>query len=994
MQTAEFLRKILPSQGVYYVCLMRQGRYGMAHKPFHDVEAMAEFITEINERDPEKIIYHANASFKHEFIQGGLQEKDKKYYRVVANRNFARAFWLDIDTGPDRIYDDKGARKGYATKKEGLAALLEFCKAVQLPVPMLVDSGNGLHCYWVMDRDLVPSEWIETAAMLAACLAHLSIYVDTSATEDFVRILRPVGTMNRKPNKPEREVVLKRDAAPMSFELFHDILQEFISQNDVHIIPKDTYDNDLNSDLTAHAGPHIPSWGADIADKCGQLDEMRSTEGDVSYEHWRAVGGLLKHCEDGTEVAIQWTAKRHLNHSKTDIEHEMQTWNAGPTRCSHFQKHNPSGCAKCPHAGKITSPIVLGYRELQTEEVEEVTVKDGEEIVTVVPELPRGYSFTNNLMCKSIEVEDRIEVVPFSSTLFYARTRVKKEDGKYAVSIRSHMPREGVKDFEIDQSAVASQTDLLKVMAGNQIHTTHHKSAGTYMTAYLKDWLDKLKHTTDEQRTYQHFGWHENNTHFLIGDRMYCPDGEVKEVLLGQMAKFKLSVFPPPKGDLQAWTHAISSMYNKPNEQHRQYAIASSFGCALTQFVSVQVYRGLLFAITGGKTSKGKTTLSYAALSVWGNPEKMYFGSEQGATTNARYANMGVYHNIPMLFDEFTHITADEFSKLCYTVSSGEEKHRLVSGKGSGVGFAETFSWRFSPFITANKDLHSLLSTRGGSSEAEAVRMIQIHIDEHEMAAEDQIQFNRYANIAEENAGVAGDAFIRYVVANRQEVERMMIKWMRRINDDVPEAKYRFYRGHAECSMAALEICVKLGILSFDVEAVYEYVVRLFTRLAHDVEEQNSMTNEDAISSMISALSPGIAVTDFYRDLRTGPPDDVRIHGRWNGRVIRGAKGNKEPLEGRLYLSARAVKDWCAANRITYREIIQEAKALGLWVELTSPKFVLGRGTSHTSGQEPCICLNYFKLESMYGGSILQDATPSRSSTRSSEDVEHQSTGA
>jgi hypothetical protein len=971
METVAFLQKILPSSGVYYLCVASREKRGMAHRPFHSVADMASYIEKIKDTD-HLTIYHACASYKEEFIEiNGV-----KQYRKAPNRYLARSFWLDIDCGEDRMCNDKGERKGYAVKKDASTDIQRFCRSLHLPIPMIVDSGHGLHCYWVMDRDILPSEWIPVADLLASCLAHLKIYVDTSATRDFVRVLRPVGTTNRKPNKPDAAVKLRHDAKPVPFDYFKEALEDFVTENEVQVLSKPRWDPELNSDLTAHSHPHIPSWAETAADHCAQLDAIRSTQGDVSYEHWRAGAGILKHCEDGPEVAIRWTEMRHLRHNKTNIEHEMQTWNAGPTTCAHFATHNPEGCESCPHNGSVKSPIQLGRREMTFERTIEETLKDGEVITTVIPEFPRGYSFTNDMMCRSVEIEDRIEVVPFSTTLFYARTRIRKEDGKYALSIRAHMPREGVKDFEIDQATLASPTDLQKALAANQIVTTHHRAAGTFMTAYLKDWLEKLKQESDEQRTYSNFGWHENHTSFLVGERLYSADGSVQEVILGNLARSKAAAFPEQLNDLNVWVSAIDEMYNKKGEEHRQYAIASSFGCALTPLSAEENYNGVLFAITGGKTSRGKTTVARSALSVWGDPEKMFFGTENGSTSNALYANLGVYQNLPVLLDEFTHISAEDFSKLCYTVSSGIEKSRMVSGRSVGVTFADTASWRTAPFITANKDLHALLSTRGGSTEAEAVRMIQIHIDEHQMSDDDKLRWQQLTQLVRDNYGTAGDAFAKYIVSHRSEVERTMMKWVRRVADDVPDLKFRFYRGHAECSMAALEICVNLGILKFDVERVYRYVIGLFSRLALDVRDQNTETPEESISQMISDLSSGIAVTQYYRDLRGSNAEADRVHftGEWHGRAVTGVKGGGDPLAGRLFLSMRSVKMWCAQNRVGFDELVAEMKVLKLWVPMADSRFVLGRGTNKPSGQCRCICIDFFRFENLYGNGLqIQD---------------------
>jgi hypothetical protein len=967
MNTVDFLQKILPEQGLYYIFLLRKNSRSGTHIPCHSAQELVNAIEFAKVNHSDRVIYHANSSFKQEFIAGGLTDRKTKYYRIPANLSMIRSFWLDIDTGIGRTHNSQGVRCGYETKNEAKNALVSFCREIGLPLPMLVDSGHGLHCYWVMDRDMLPSEWLEISSQLAAVLRHTSTYVDTSCTIDSVRVLRPVGTVNSKPGKPDMTVRLVKDAAPMSVEVFRETIETYVADNEVTVIKKEIYKPPINDDLSS-GGVKIPSWAETIANKCSQVDVMRATQGDVSYEHWRAVGGLLKHCEDGTELAPQWTLNRYKNHTKTDIDHEMNSWNAGPPRCSTFETHNADGCNNCPFKGEIKSPIVLGYRELESKDVEQTTTKDGEEIVLTVPELPRGYSYINNLLCRSTEIEDRIEVVPFCNTLFYPKMRVQLDDLAWGLLICAHFPREGIKEFKVPIASI-SPSDLQKALGANQIVTTHHKKAGEAMSAYLKDWLDKLKHTTDEKQLAQSFGWDDTLDTFIIGNRLYCPDGRVDTAMLADKPKGKLIAFPKMRGSVEKWSTVIDDMYGGLGNEYRQYPIIASFGSALTPLSSEENYNGLLFAITGVATAQGKTTVVRTALTVWGDPDNLMSGPE-GSTTNAMYASFGVYKNIPVLIDEATNMDNAALSALCYTVSSGAEKHRMVGGK-SGVSFAHIARWKSSPYITANRDLHVHLSTRGSSTEAEAVRMIQIHMDEEKAIAGGSVDWQAYMVEVRKHQGTAGDKFMQYVVANQTEVREIMYKWMMRLMKDVPSVKFRFYRGHAECSMAALEICNKLGILAFDAEAVYAYIIKLFQRLAKDVMESNTETPEDAISKMITALSDSIAVTQYYHATRDGyQPEIVYVRGELAGRLVLGTKNNSEALAGTLYMSKRAVRMWCAQNRVSYMKLEEELDRLGIKVYLANERFMLGRGTNRPTGQEPCIALNVSALERMYGNGL------------------------
>jgi len=89
--------------------------------------------------------------------------------RTAANAKYFKTLWLDIDCGEKKFAEGKG----YRTKGDATQALKEFCKAHSLKAPTIVDSGNGLHCYWVFDSTLSYNEWRPLAdALKKLCLKH------------------------------------------------------------------------------------------------------------------------------------------------------------------------------------------------------------------------------------------------------------------------------------------------------------------------------------------------------------------------------------------------------------------------------------------------------------------------------------------------------------------------------------------------------------------------------------------------------------------------------------------------------------------------------------------------------------------------------------------------------------------------------------------------------------------------------------------------------
>ncbi len=123
----------------------------------------------------------------------------------------ANAFWLDLDCGEAKA--DSG--KGYSHIAAAHVAVTAFLESTKLPVPThVVNSGGGLHVYWVFDKPLQRDEWQVTAGKLKALTHALGLLADDSRTSDIASVLRVPGTLNFKYDPP-RPVALLQKSAPV-----------------------------------------------------------------------------------------------------------------------------------------------------------------------------------------------------------------------------------------------------------------------------------------------------------------------------------------------------------------------------------------------------------------------------------------------------------------------------------------------------------------------------------------------------------------------------------------------------------------------------------------------------------------------------------------------------------------------------------------------------------------------------------------------------------
>lgn len=981
MDTLEFFRAILPDEGVYFLALIDKNTGRVAHKSFATLEELTSGVAEFDKREDINV-YHACASYKEPYIE----VDGKKQYRKDNNWHKAKAFWIDLDCGQEKF--DKG--EGYLTKRLAAEAIDEFCVEHDFPKPMYVDSGNGVHCYWPLTTAIGPKSWRKIAEAFKAALAADGVLADPACTADFSRILRPVGAHNRK-GEP-KPVIGKGLVAPISPQEFGEKLAAIVSKLDIEVPKEKAPVEDINDDLTAHKETvNVPSSAVLAADHCLQMQKMRDTKGDVNYGTWFNTIGVIKSCIEGRDLAREWSENRAATgHNQVDWDIKYDTWSKGPTTCARFERDNPGVCEGCIHRGKVTSPIILGRIVPEPEAQNIEAIVDGEAVTVEVPPLPKGYKYENGQMARLMQDKDGImHALVFCNDLFYPMNRIRKENGEFALSMRRHLPNGRTDDFQLDTVAVASPQDLVRGLCKYEVAPSNHKDANMHLTAYMRDSLAKLKTEAEELNTLTTFGWRDNMSAFLLGDRLYHKDGTVRKVLVGGSARTFASAFPTPQGTVEGYAHGLNYMYARPDMVMMQYAIASGFGSLLSP-LGPTVYKGLLVALTGRKTGSGKTTACLSMLYALGDADSMKLATEEGATENGLNSMFSTYQNIPFLVDELTHISTKMLSRLSYRVSQGKDKLRMVGTK-DGVKAAENASWQLAPYVTSNTDLHSLLAADSSDTSAEAVRVLMLNMDDYPPVKLDVNKVELAVKQMELNKGAAGDAFLKYVVPNLNDVMDKMQFWSDRFAAKIPEQELRFYRIHGACSLTAIEITNQLGITQFDAEALFDFAVKLIKNLANNVATQNKLTPEMALSDMIRDLSQRAIVTYEYRGVgdARGPEVPVkRISGVPAARYIIGSANSKSPeLSGKMFVIRKEIDDWCRNKRMGFKELIDYAKSIGVLVPVKG-KFTIGRGSTEKTGNSTCLAFDINKIENMTNADLKYTlASGGNASTEAKEAV-------
>ncbi|OMI09276.1 hypothetical protein BSN85_17240 [Bradyrhizobium brasilense] len=293
----------------------------------------------------------------------------RKAVRKAANATLLKAIWIDCDVKP-------GDAKHYSTIQEAWAAIRAFQKKVGLPAPsILVNSGGGLHIYWVSDAPLSVDEWRGYAQGLKALLLQEGVLCDTGLTTDAARILRVPGTLNHKYNPP-RPVQLLHCGSSYNFSedigFLRDINVSVTStpQHDEHgnfgapdpafasLKPDDALQAGATGSMFVDPRPIFAATG------CGFLREALRTGGrDYDQPQWNLSVLCTAFMENGNDIAHK-ISSGHTGYTTHDTQAlydrkvaDRAERGIGYPSCAAIHGAGSARCAGCQHFSKGKSPL-------------------------------------------------------------------------------------------------------------------------------------------------------------------------------------------------------------------------------------------------------------------------------------------------------------------------------------------------------------------------------------------------------------------------------------------------------------------------------------------------------------------------------------------------------------------------------------------------------------------------------------------------------------
>lgn len=891
------IEKLLPTKGHYCVAATKPGRKAPKQMFFTEIDDVLKCVAKYDAM--EHIVFLAQASFN--------DDESRKASNALA----VRSFWFDIDCGVEEKYP-------YDTQRDGVVALSKFCRETGLPLPDIVNSGNGLYAHWYLTEEVPAPAWRATARLLKELTVAYDFEVDQSRTADAASVLRPIGTHNRKRGECKEVKLIHEGAAPMEFADFTAICEIAAKAKGVTATlskpPKGS--KDINSEFLDGIGEGAGSTSDAmiIASKCQQIEIMQRTQGDIAEPLWYACIGVLRHTIQSPEIIHEWS-KGHPDYSEaaTDAKiRQHEEADVGPTTCAHFGSENPKGCVSCPSKGVITSPITLGRV------VKAIDVQDGVEV---------PYPFTRAEDGLYVQIED-VSIKFYENDLYVDAVSFDESLGYEVLTIKHYLPQEGWKEFTIRTSSLTDVRSAMTAMFDNHVTVTGKKEKG-FMTAYLEGYAQKLKSQRKISQLLCQMGWRDvqDDMKFVLGQTMYGSDGKAIPISLAKNIPKSAEAFHS-KGDLAAWIET-TRIFNKPGMEPLAFAfLAAAFGAPLVKFTG---YSGAMVSMLGA-SGVGKTLVGSWALSTYGKPDELVMHKDD--TKNALIGRLGVYGNLPLYIDEVTNIDPAELSELSYRITQGRDKVRYTK---DSIEKSSINQWNTLALVSSNSSLVDKLSAHKLDAGAEINRVFEFNVPQHD-ALNRQTATQIYRTI-EENYGLAGQEYIRWLAQHshrhRDQIDKIVSMLDKRTG---AQSQERFWSAVAGCAIYGGTVAKKLGLIEFDIAAVSQWVVETIKNMRQ--------VRDDVCTDCVSIL--GQFIDDHAANwLIVNAKGEIISEPR--GKLV----GRTEVGSSLAYISRTALRDYMNRKYGSYSSTKNELAALGA-LRFSDKKRTLGAGTSFAGAQQVC----------------------------------------
>lgn len=926
MDMLSFLYSVLPNGEPTYVGLYQD-------RPKHFKQFPAASIEEL----ASKLAYYTSQGLNTYFGISGYKEgwhqatpnAEKQSIRTIRNTTVQRIVWLDVDVGKVDV-------PSYPDKSSAMKAIGEFIHTYNIPVPTIVDSGNGLHIYWRFSKNVDVVVWTAIAYRLVAAGIACGFKIDAGPSVNILSSPRPVGSWNIKETgaHPVKLLHMSQEIDP---EYLLSLLPEAMVP-DINIttpiddshIPESLRGNatllKLQSDVASLSTPKDPIA---VVAGCKQVRDG----GISSYPTWFNMMVVLSHCENGELIAKELSKRdQRFNEDEFSLRYSQAAeMDGGPTACFKFQIQNPAGCIGCPHSGKIKSPIVLGMRNqtIPIAPVNPVTVPQSQQptivqspvVLANSPAPAAPYLMFNIPDVTMIHNDGLYSVVTdvdgneqknrlLGVSFYFAMAQLYRIS--YLVTkivYIVHVYTNGImKQVQLSADDLTSDNTLRRWCINSQLLPTTGNEKKVF--GIMKTWISQIQNSLPQVNMHEHFGWSNIPSKdsgsvlgFVVGDRLLTKGVPPSSIGISD----KLSIISndlSQSGTLEEWKK-VPAFYHRNNLLWAQFGLCLAFGAPLMYFAPGNANNGLVH-FWSADSGIGKTALQVAINSVWGNSNELLITPR--ATDGARYAIVSLLRNMPATINEITNLDEGTLSEMLFCLSEGAERERL----NADASLKKSGNWKTITVTSANTTVVDKMRRYAPQREGEIKRVLEVQVPTTIVPRDEANEFSR---IAATNFGHAGQHFIQYLLDNGHipRIPKILEDWVSKNSRGSDE---RFWENIVATALIGGSFAKLAGLIDFDMSAVQEYAFTLLEKMRVKV----AMSRSDGVSDMAEFLNQSLRDTLIVESAtRTGTNTGAGNGNPTFDPYVKLLPKNElniriERDTGNVYVSTTAFKRWCKDN--------------------------------------------------------------------------------
>ena len=892
---------------------------------------------------------------------GVAKYKEGDKGRVKDNVRALKSFFIDVDCGERKALENPktGRPDGYIDQETGLKALKEFCELVGLPLPTIVNSGGGIHAYWAFTEEVTRAQWEPAAARLRTLCNTHNFYVD-NVNFEVARILRVPGTYNFKYDPPAKVQVIK-SAKAVDFQELSDILG--VKEEPFERTEKKKRLTALGQSLASSTEASFTKImvRSDKGTGCAQLLDCYVNRQTLSEPRWFNALSVAKFCAD-KDKAIHLISSDHPDYNPNEVEKKIQHI-GGPNSCETFENNNPGGCEGCPHKGRITGPIALGKELIVADKeasiFEEVEDEDGEifEVEHAAPaSYPEPFYRGKGGGVWYMPPDDEAEPILLYEHDLYVDKRMEDPVLGDVIVLKLHLPMDGVKEFTVSNMQLTEPRELRKVLASKGVICTGKKF--DLLTLYLYTVISNMQRLGKAEKMRLQFGWADNNSKFIVGDREITKDGTFHSP--PSSTTQHVAELMQPCGDLEKWQE-VFNLYNRPGLEGHAFAALTAFGAPIFKFLG---QNGGIINVIHPSSGTGKTTILRMCNSVFGDPDRL--SANWSDTLNSKIMRLGIMNNIAFTMDELTNTSPEDFSTLAYSMSQGRGKDRLKASTNELR--ANITSWATMSLGSSNASFTEKMSSKKNNPDGEMMRLLEYKIDYSDAIPADEAKY-MFDHQLKENFGIAGDIYMEYVVNNLEEVIDTALKIQRKIDKELRlTQRERFWSAFAAANITGGLIATNnLKLIDYPMKRIYQWTANLI---------ENNKTELTAPAQNMSMVLADYIHRNIHSTLVIDDKVDNRSSSMGNMQAApiqeptRGLLMRYEPDTKLLYVAAKPFKDDCVTFQINYKEVLTRLHEQGVYKETRNKR--LSKGMKVASPAVHCLvfdCSNedFLDVDSLVG---------------------------